>query len=299
MDNNQDNRYQMEPINNRSYKLYSYDDHYEDGIQNNTYKTSAQKEHENYLDEKNLSRRIIQAIIDFVIITIIFFIFIIVFFTVEPKISYITCDESDIFYPFIEDTVPFWAVGIYATLGPILLVVLVELVNSYIIKQKINVNRKRKFLICTFHALSLFILGISIVLLLTDIGKRWVGRLRPHFISVCKPNFSKLNCTSSGLIGFVYNAIYTGDNFCTGASNLVKEARFSFPSGHSSYSVYSMVFLIVYLEARLFLLKFRYVKSLFQMFAFIAAFVTCLSRISDYHHRGTDVLGGTCLGILF
>lgn len=32
------------------------------------------------------------------------------------------------------------------------------------------------------------------------------------------------------------------------------------------------------------------------MSCFIAAFVTMLSRVSDYHHRGTDVIGGTILG---
>ena len=35
------------------------------------------------------------------------------------------------------------------------------------------------------------------------------------------------------------------------------------------------------------------------MGAFIAAFITSLSRISDYHHRGSDVIGGAVLGINF
>jgi membrane-associated phospholipid phosphatase len=58
-----------------------------------------------------------------------------------------------------------------------------------------------------------------------------------------------------------------------------------------------MLFLIIYLEARLFLLRFRYIKPFLQMAAFIAAFITCLSRISDYHHRGSDVVGGVALGV--
>lgn len=57
-----------------------------------------------------------------------------------------------------------------------------------------------------------------------------------------------------------------------------------------------MVFLIIYIQARLVLLRFRYIKPLIQIGAFIAAFVTCLSRVSDYHHRGSDVIGGTVLG---
>ena len=54
--------------------------------------------------------------------------------------------------------------------------------------------------------------------------------------------------------------------------------------------------MIIYLEARLYLLRFRYIKPLIQLAALIAAFVTCLSRISDYHHRGSDVIGGAILG---
>ena len=57
-----------------------------------------------------------------------------------------------------------------------------------------------------------------------------------------------------------------------------------------------MSFLIIFIEARLQLLKLRYIKPLLQMTAFIAAFVTALSRIPDYHHRGSDVIGGTTLG---
>ena len=57
-----------------------------------------------------------------------------------------------------------------------------------------------------------------------------------------------------------------------------------------------MVFLMLYVEARLVSLRFRYFKTLIQIGAFSAAFVTCLSRVSDYHHRGSDVIGGTVIG---
>ena len=89
--------------------------------------------------------------------------------------------------------------------------------------------------------------------------------VRPHFMSVCLPNFALMNCTTPTATGFVYNKIYTGGSFCTGDPDLIKEARLSFPSGHSSYAWYTMIFLIVYLEARLVLLRFRYFKVLIQM----------------------------------
>jgi phosphatidate phosphatase len=76
--------------------------------------------------------------------------------------------------------------------------------------------------------------------------------------------------------------------FYKGDPAKVKEARFSFPSGHSSFAWFTMTFLIVFVEARLQLLKLRYIKPLIQMAAFIAAYVTAISRIPDYHHRGKN-----------
>lgn len=35
-----------------------------------------------------------------------------------------------------------------------------------------------------------------------------------------------------------------------------------------------------------------------QVAAISAAWVVCLSRIVDYHHRGSDVIGGAILGAL-
>lgn len=176
--------------------------------------------------------------------------------------------------------------------------IVVELLNANFLPcQKEKENRCRNFWIAFFHGVSLFLLGIALVLTLTEIGKRWVGRLRPHFMSVCDPDYSKINCkTDTFNGGFVYNAISTGGSFCRGDPDKIKEARFSFPSGHSSFSWYTMLFAIFFLEARLVLIRFRYLKTLVQLACFIAAFVTMLSRISDYHHRGSDVAGGTVIG---
>jgi hypothetical protein len=48
------------------------------------------------------------------VIAIIAEIFGCVYFLVPPKIAYLTCNESsDISYPYIKDTIVFWAVGIF------------------------------------------------------------------------------------------------------------------------------------------------------------------------------------------
>ncbi|RNA11440.1 lipid phosphate phosphohydrolase 1 isoform X3 [Brachionus plicatilis] len=223
------------------------------------------------------------------------------FFSRDPKIRYFTCDMSDISFPYKSDTVKFWVVGIYGVLGPLVFIIFVELLNAKIFpfqnkNQQPFYSRLRSLGIYLFHSISLFIFGVSIVLLLTEIGKRWIGRLRPHFLDVCKPNLSQIDCVTNGLSGTIYNSISTGGNFCTGDAGDIEEARLSFPSGHASFSAYTMLFLIIYLEARLFLVRFRYIKALIQLTAFIASFVTSISRISDYHHRGSDVVGGLVLG---
>lgn len=64
-------------------------------------------------------------------------------------------------------------------------------------------------------------------MLLTEIGKKEIGRLRPHFMSICKPDFSKFNCTTQTETGSVYNQIGTGAGFCSGDLAAITEARLS------------------------------------------------------------------------
>ena len=89
-------------------------------------------------------------------------------------------------------------------------------------------------LFCRFRWLcavyTCFLVGAAATVVLTDVGKYSIGRLRPHFLAVCKPDFSKLNCTT----GFQKNFIT--DYECTGDEDLIKEARLSFPSGHASFA---------------------------------------------------------------
>lgn len=250
----------------------------------------------------SFKNRLIQLVIDVLVIGVIFSIFGIVYSKLDPKIRSFHCSETDIFFPYKKDTIPFYAVGLYGTIGPVLVILIVELLNARLLpfqnKFPVRVYRYSMFIISSLHALLLFALGISLTVLLTEIGKRWIGRLRPHFIAVCNPDFSTVVCSTNGggAGNVIYNSIDTGGSFCRGSASEVEEARLSFPSGHSSYSTYTMLFLILYIQARLVLYKLRFIKPLIQLAAFIAAYVTSISRISDYHHRGSDVIGGIVLG---
>jgi hypothetical protein len=76
------------------------------------------------------NHRITQIIVDFSIIITVDFIYLIIVLTVDPRINYFYCDDHDIFYPNMVETVPFWAVPIYGILGPLLIITLVEFVNT-------------------------------------------------------------------------------------------------------------------------------------------------------------------------
>lgn len=83
-----------------------------------------------------------------------------------------------------------------------------------------------------------FLFGAACQQLTTDIGKYTIGRLRPHFLDVCKPN---INCED-----VINKTKYIEDFICTGERpKKFGDSRLSFPSGHSSLSFYCMVYLAV------------------------------------------------------
>lgn len=57
-----------------------------------------------------------------------------------------------------------------------------------------SINRVNRFILSSIHGVLLYSLGAISVLLITEIGKQTVGRLRPHFLTVCKPDYEKLKC---------------------------------------------------------------------------------------------------------
>ena len=71
-----------------------------------------------------------------------------------------------------------------------------------------------------FH-LRWYFIGLLITLIITDTAKIIVGRLRPNFIDVCKPDFTQFNCTD------VYgNPVYVTNYVCTGDPGMVPDTRY-------------------------------------------------------------------------
>lgn len=233
----------------------------------------------------------------------------------QSAIAYYTCDQTDILAPYRPNSIPTLHMIVIGNLMPVLAICICEAFNSIQLKKLLypdcdretSKNRSTSEAVASVsssgfrhyssHAINLFWLGQFTVVLITEVGKRWTGRLRPNFLDVCRPNLDALVCFNRSGDLKMYNSIYTGGDFCTGDPDKVQEARLSFPSGHASFTTYCALYLIVYLEMRLFVTRLHFPKRLLQCLLLLVVTMVLLSRYSDFQHHATDILAGFVLGL--
>ncbi|XP_697507.5 phospholipid phosphatase 1 isoform X2 [Danio rerio] len=198
------------------------------------------------------------------------------------------CNDESIRYPFHSSTVTSTVLYTVGFTLPICSMIIGECLSVYLNRIKSN-SFCNGYVACVYKAIGTFVFGAAISQSLTDIAKYSIGRLRPHFLDVCKPDWSKINCTAGA---------YIEDFVCTGKESVVNEGRLSFYSGHSSFSMYCMLFLALYLQARMQAEWARLLRPTLQFFLIAASVYTGLSRVSDYKHHWSDVLTGLIQGAI-
>jgi phosphatidate phosphatase len=102
-----------------------------------------------------------------------------------------------------------------------------------------------------------------------------------------------------------YNHTYITDYICLNASENDPDAnlsRVSFPSGHSSFSAYTMFYCAIYVQVkwgvgrgRSFL---RLGKHAVQLILVLLAYFTAISRVMDNKHHWSDVCAGALIGVV-
>ena len=116
----------------------------------------------------------------------------------------------------------------------------------------------------------MFLLELSICTLSTDLCKFSVGSLRPYFLSICKPDLERI-CFGDDFYYFdekdnetyekeFYHKFVSEEVSCE-KPDLIKEARLSFVSGHTSISFFSATFL-AFLYTKIKTIKQVYLFSL-------------------------------------
>ncbi|XP_046440735.1 putative phosphatidate phosphatase isoform X2 [Daphnia pulex] len=249
-----------------------------------------------------------QVVIDFICLAIVWLPVLLLHLLGKAFQRGFYCDDASIRYPFKESTVTNVVLYCYSLGLPILSMIIIEIFrwrnnsnNSKRLTRQnsastINVSsaiRIPSVIAELVHLVAIFLFGAACSQLATDFGKYTIGRLRPHFIAVCQPeNFAQL-CPLDGPPTYITDYKCTGDD-----EKLLRESRLSFPSGHSSFSAYTMLFLAFYLQRRMNWSGSKLLRPTIQICVLMLSWYTGLSRVSDYKHHWSDVLSGFLIGAI-
>ncbi|MBN3272740.1 PLPR1 protein, partial [Polyodon spathula] len=137
--------------------------------------------------------------------------------------------------------------------------------------------------------IGVFAFGLFATDIFVNAGQVVTGNLAPYFLSICKPNYTGTECR------FNHQFISNG-NICTGNQGVVEKARRSFPSKDASLSVYSAVYVTMYITSTIKTKSSRLAKPVLCLGTLCAAFLTGLNRVSEYRNHCSDVIAGFILG---
>ncbi|PQP96647.1 lipid phosphate phosphatase 2 isoform X2 [Prunus yedoensis var. nudiflora] len=145
----------------------------------------------------------------------------VILFIIQPFHRFVGKDMmTDLRYPMKGNTVPVWAVPMYAVLLPIAIFVLFY--------------ARRKDVYDLHHSTLGLLFAVLITGVVTDAIKNAVGRPRPDFFWRCFPDGKDVYDQWGGVL-------------CHGKDSDIKEGHKSFPSGHASWSFAGLGFLSLYL----------------------------------------------------
>lgn len=124
-------------------------------------------------------------------------------------------------------------------------------------------------------------------------GLLWVivGEVRPHFLSKCDIDISRVST----------NTLFYTRDICRNNDKITPDDLHSFPSGHGSGAFVGMVFLMCYLNGKLKVFNGHGGHTWKFLVAFVLpltlAFYLSLRRLADHSHTGTQMLIGILIGV--
>ncbi|XP_016680565.2 lipid phosphate phosphatase 2 isoform X1 [Gossypium hirsutum] len=180
---------------------------------------------------------------------------------------------DDLRYPLQSNTVPVWAVPMYAVLLPMLIFIFVYI--------------RRRDVYDLHHAVLGLLFSVLVTAVITDSIKNAVGRPRPDFFWRCFPDGKD-----------VYDK--WGNVICHGDKSVIREGHKSFPSGHTSWSFAGLGFLSLYLSGKIkaFDRRGHVAKLCIVFLPLLVASLVGISRVDDYWHHWQDVFAGGLLGLV-
>lgn len=211
------------------------------------------------------------------------------------------CSDQDLWYPFKKSTVPTKVLLLYInTLTPLMIFTIVEgkwnnggVVRFYGFNVPLWIPQ-------TYNRMIQYVFGFYLQMSFMLLPKFFDAPhfLRPHFMAVCQPIIGPQNLTCQEIEDpnlFITDYVCKSDTSFTRAE--LRNIYWTFPSGHSSCSFYTAVYLVLYLHNKIHTRKARELKLILQFLLLFTAIGVSITRLQDHHHHGVDVCYGVSLGI--
>ncbi|KAK3377516.1 phosphatidic acid phosphatase type 2/haloperoxidase [Podospora didyma] len=191
-------------------------------------------------------------------------------------------------YPMRKEIIPIWLAAFLASVIPIFIILCMQVrIRSFW-----DANNAITGLLYSLITAAVF-----------QVFVKWlIGGLRPHFLTVCKPDLSL--ATNQYIADEGYNAkgfkeIYYTREVCTGDEKEINDSLESMPSGHTTAAFAGLVFLYLYLNAKLKVFS-NYHPAMWKL---VVLYMPILGAVLiggaltiDEYHNWYDVLGGAIIG---
>lgn len=192
-------------------------------------------------------------------------------------------------YPLRKEIIPIWLAAFLASVIPIVIILAMQIrIRSFW-----DVNNGVIGLLYSLITAAVF-----------QVFLKWlIGGLRPHFLTVCKPDIS-LASNAAGVVGAGNNAagyqqIYYTREICTGDIDEIDDSLESFPSGHTTAAFAGFVYLYLYLNAKLKVFS-NYHPAMWKLIVVYAPILGATliggALTIDEFHNWYDILAGAIIG---
>ncbi|XP_074954316.1 phospholipid phosphatase-related protein type 5 isoform X1 [Phalacrocorax aristotelis] len=142
----------------------------------------------------------------------------------------------------------------------------------------------------TIRFLGIYAFGLFATDIFVNAGQVVTGNLAPHFLALCKPNYTALGCKQ-------YTQFISSVHACTGNPDLIMKARKTFPSKEAALSVYAAMYLAMYITNTVKAKGTRLAKPVLCLGLMCLAFLTGINRVAEYRNHWSDVIAGFVIGI--
>ncbi|WKY09504.1 hypothetical protein Q1695_002123 [Nippostrongylus brasiliensis] len=213
-------------------------------------------------------------------------------YAVSPYERPIPCNDDSIKRPFKPNTVRMHHLLAVALGTPFFIICFVE---ALIYRHSQGKNKLANYFTTATLLYLKYLITFAVCVFLMEYLKCAFGRLRPHFLAVCQPDWSRMDCSNK-------ESVPVSETFCMNPdTRRIRTARTSFPSGHTAAAFHIWIFLALYLTR---VARHTGISSLYHtrnvvmaIFTVWTAF-TAITRVTDYWHYPSDVLGGVVLAMV-